>query len=48
MITARLGFALFVFGGVYFGLLSVMRAIPFEVINAILRREPPPEPPVLP
>jgi len=34
--------ALFVFGAVYFCLLALMRAIPFEVVNAILRRAPPP------
>jgi O-antigen/teichoic acid export membrane protein len=35
--------ALFVFGGVYVACLGALRAIPFEVINALLRRSPPPE-----
>ena len=35
---------MFVFGGVYVVCLGALRAIPFEVINALLRREPPPEP----
>jgi O-antigen/teichoic acid export membrane protein len=34
--------SLFVFGGIYFGLLAATRAIPFEVINAVLGRKPPP------
>lgn len=33
--------ALFVFGAVYFGCLAVLRAIPFEIVNALLRRAPP-------
>jgi O-antigen/teichoic acid export membrane protein len=39
---------LFVLGGVCFALLGALRAIPFEIINALMRREPPPEPPVIP
>lgn len=39
---------LFVFGGVYIALIGALRAVPFEVVNALLRREPPPEPPVIP
>ncbi len=34
--------SLFVFGILYFGALAALRAIPFEVINAVLRRTPPP------
>ena len=34
--------ALFVFGAIYLLALVALRAIPFEVVNAILRREPPP------
>jgi hypothetical protein len=33
--------ALFVFGGIYVALIGALRAIPFEVINALLRRSPP-------
>jgi O-antigen/teichoic acid export membrane protein len=33
--------ALVVFGAVYFVCLAALRAIPFEIINALLRREPP-------
>jgi hypothetical protein len=33
--------ALVVFGVVYFGVLGLLGAIPFEVINAVLRRSPP-------
>jgi O-antigen/teichoic acid export membrane protein len=39
---------LFVFGGAYVAMLGALRAIPFEVFNALMRREPPPEPPVIP
>lgn len=39
---------LFVFGGVYVALIGALRAIPFEVINALLGRKPPPVPPVIP
>jgi O-antigen/teichoic acid export membrane protein len=34
--------ALFVFSGLYIGSLWLLRAIPFEIVNAILRRRPPP------
>lgn len=32
---------LFVFGGLYVSCLALLRAIPFEIVNALLRREPP-------
>ncbi len=33
--------ALLTFGAIYFGCLAALRAIPFEIVNAILRRKPP-------
>lgn len=36
--------ALFVFGALYAGCLALLGAIPFEILNALLRREAPPPP----